>query len=117
MNDPDTSLLRWHVESARDAAIVHLAGEIDLETRSALAIAISQALTTPASLIVIDLTNITFIGSMGLQLLIEAHHDAARTDRQLRVAHGGGAARRALEITGVHQLLAIYETLEHARTA
>ena len=117
MNDPDTPLLRWHVEPARDAVIVHLAGEIDLGTRSALAAAISHATTTPAALIVVDLTNISFIGSTGLQLLIDAHLDAARSDRQLRVAHGGGAARRAFEVAGVHQLLAIYETLEHARTA
>jgi anti-anti-sigma factor len=117
VSDSDTPFLRWHVEPARDAVIVHLTGEIDLGTRSALADAISHATTTPAALIVIDLTNITFIGSTGLQLLIEAHQDAARADRQLRIAHGGGAARRAFEVAGIQQLLAIYETLEHARTA
>ena len=117
MSEPDPPLLRWHVEPARDAAIVHLAGEIDLWTGPVFANAIATAQRAPASLIVIDLTNVTFIGSMGLQLLITAHDDALRADRQLRVAHGGGVARRVFEVAGVHQLLAIYETLERARTA
>ncbi|MEV4319677.1 STAS domain-containing protein [Actinocrispum sp. NPDC049592] len=114
MTEADMPLLRWHVEPARDATIVHLTGEIDLGTRPAFAAAIDKARSAPTDLIVIDLTNVSFIGSVGIQVLIEAHR---QVDRQVRIAHGGGIARRAFEISGVHEVLSVYETLEQARTA
>ncbi len=110
-------LLRWHVEPARDAAIVHLAGEIDLGTRPVFEEALAKAVAAPSAMIVIDLTNVTFIGSVGLQVVIQAHQEAGAAARQLRIAHGGGVARRAFEVSGVHTFLSVYETLEQARTA
>jgi anti-sigma B factor antagonist len=110
-------LLRWHVEPARDASIVHLTGEIDLGTRPVFETALAKAVASPAAMIVIDLTNVTFIGPVGIQVVLEAHHQAGQSDRQLRVAHGGGIARRAFEVSGLRELLSVYETLEQARTA
>jgi len=108
------SHLQWHVESAHDATIVRVVGEVDLSTRADFADAMAEAMTTTAPLIVIDLTEVTFIGSTGLQLLIEAHDNARQTRRQLRVAHGDGIASRAFKVAGIDQLLATYQTPEDA---
>jgi anti-sigma B factor antagonist len=57
---------------------------------------------------------VTFLGSAALHVLLEANRDAEKQKRELRVVHGGSFAARVLEVAGLDQVLAVFETVELA---
>jgi anti-sigma B factor antagonist len=107
-------LLRYRVANESDATIVQVAGEIDLATSEEFAEAVAQALAGATSLVVVDLSEVTFMGSVGLSVLLSASQDAQRAGRGLRIADGAAVAHRTIEISGLDQVLAVFETVDDA---
>jgi anti-anti-sigma factor len=108
--------LRCVVEPGHPATVVRIAGEIDMYTESALSDAVSQAMGNAAPVIVLDLADVTFMGTAGLHVLVATHHDTQVTGRALRIVDGAGAAHRSIEISGLEQVLALYESVDDARS-
>jgi len=70
------------------------------------------------SVLIADFTGTFFCDSAGLRHLLVAQDRAGAHGRELRVAVlPDGAIRHLLAITGLDQLLPVYESLEQARTA
>jgi anti-sigma B factor antagonist len=63
--------------------------------------------------LVIDLSEVRFLDSTGLSLLINADRRARGEGRRLTVVSGTGAPRRILEISGLHGLIDIVEALDN----
>jgi anti-anti-sigma factor len=108
------ALLRCRIAQDRDAIVVHVAGEIDLATRDDFADEVMGALGGSPPLLVLDMHEVTFMGSAGLSVLIQAHEEAQRARCGLRVVVGTGAVSRAIEISGLEQLLAVHKTVDDA---
>ncbi|MET0135695.1 MAG: STAS domain-containing protein [Kibdelosporangium sp.] len=108
----DTNPLKWHVEQEAGAAVVRLAGEIDLATEEDFAEALEHGLRDQPPVIMIDLTEVTFLGSAGLHVLLQANDAARRQGCALRVAHGGAFAQRVLSVAGLDQVLAVFELVD-----
>lgn len=82
-------------------------GELDLATAPLLESAFDAVLNDDAAeLIVVDLTELSFIDSTGVHLLIRMHRACAELDR-LRVINGSRAVQRILDLTGVRARLPI----------
>jgi anti-sigma B factor antagonist len=114
VSETGAPLLEWRIEPTPDATILHTTGEVDLSTQPDFTDAVRTAAQTPAPAVVINLSRVTFIGSTGMQVLLDLNHEMTRTARQLRVAYGPSHARRAFEIAGIQHVLAVYDTLEEA---
>ncbi|MBB5956859.1 anti-anti-sigma factor [Saccharothrix tamanrassetensis] len=82
----------WH----GDVLLVAVSGEIDLDT----APRVRSALRTTTA-VVLDLREVTFFGSTGIQLLLDAHHDI----RDLAVVASSRTVLRALEVTDLARYL------------
>ncbi|PPK62070.1 STAS domain-containing protein [Actinokineospora auranticolor] len=96
---------------------VRARGEVDLGTVPVLRDALLSALDVDPSpgLLVVDLTGVSFMGSVGLTVLVEAGERATSLERDLIVvATPGGVVRRAIEITGLDQALAIADDVDQA---
>jgi anti-sigma B factor antagonist len=106
-------LLFW-TDQHVDVTVVHIAGEVDMATEPDLSKAVMDALAGGSSLIVADLAAVTFFGVTGLKVLFHAHTIAQSRRRRFRVVLGAGAARRAVQVTGFEQILAVHDTLEDA---
>ena len=117
MSDSDALLLRYRVAPDADATIVQVTGEIDLSTSNTFEDAVSHALSGLTSVVVVDLQYVTFMGSVGLSALVKANAEAARAQRFLRIADGTAAAHRAIEISGLDQVLSVYPTVDDAIAA
>jgi anti-sigma B factor antagonist len=104
------------VEEHGEAIVVRLAGELDLynagEARTALADASVQA---PERLVV-DLSEVTFIDSTGLGILVEAR-TKLKNRRALILAAPQLETRRALEVSGLDRYLPVYGTVDEALAA
>lgn len=103
-----------------EAVVISAVGEVDMATVPQL----EQALTPgrggpdPGTRLILDLTQVSFLGSAGLATVITA---ATKIDQQggslhLVVGHQH-AVLRALEITGLDKLLPLHETLDDALTS
>jgi anti-anti-sigma factor len=80
-------------------AVVRLAGEIDMQTRDTLVTALGS-LASPSS-VIIDMSEVTFMDSAGLHVLIDTHRRAPVTIRSPQPF-----VRRLLELSG---LLDVFE--------
>jgi anti-sigma B factor antagonist len=82
-------------------------GELDLATAPLLESAFDAVFgDEDAEIIVVDLTELSFMDSTGIHLLIRMHRACADADR-LRVINGSRAVERVLDLTGVRARLPI----------
>jgi anti-sigma B factor antagonist len=95
--------------------VVEISGEIDMATRDVMADPLFAQLDIAPPALVLDLTKVEFMGSAGLAVLIEAYKLTRQGDTSLGiVVPGSSHVRRALEISGLLELLPIYRTTAEA---
>ena len=99
-------LLSVAVERLDDAvSVIHVAGEVDMVTGSLLQSQLRQVLATQPQRLIIDLSQVSFMGSAALSVLLSIRHAAAQQSITLQLR---GTQRRAvavpLQITGVDRL-------------
>lgn len=99
------------------ALVVTVAGEIDQATVDRLSAAVTAAFDQlrEGEILVIDLTAVTFLGSPGLQALVDVTEAAKHRREPLRiVVDHNRPVIRPLQITGLGNVLALYDTVEQA---
>jgi anti-sigma B factor antagonist len=93
------------------AAVVSAPAQIDAcNAGEVLACLLSVIREGPATLIV-DMTATAFCDSAGLNSLVQAFRRAGAGGIEMRLAAGGPAVRRILEISGVDQLIGSYPSV------
>ena len=91
--------------------VVTVGGEIDALTAPELDVLLTAQLAA-ASLVVVDLERVRFLGSAGLSVLFAAAELATRENRYLwLVVPRRGMANRALEATGLGKRFNVAETV------
>jgi anti-sigma B factor antagonist len=99
-------VVRFDVVGYGDRArVLHVVGEIDTLTAPLLRAQLDGQIPQ-VPLLVLDLTEVTFLGSAGLAVLVAAKDDAETHDHRLRIVPGSRIVVRALEATG---LLGIFD--------
>lgn len=98
------------------AVVVTVAGELDMLTTPRLRVAVSEALDEAmGEPVIVDLTKVTFLGSPGLAALVEAVRRANQRGGPLRiVVDNARPVIRPIELTGLDDVLALYETVNEA---
>lgn len=104
------------VEQRDGAVIVKLAGELDLYNAHAVRDGLFAAAAESPERLVVDLTDVTFIDSTGLGVLIEARTRLPNR-RGFLLAAPGLETRRALEISGLDRHFAVHDSLDAALAA
>lgn len=81
-----------------DAVVVAVAGAVDMASAPQLGNVLAAVLAGSPVVLVIDLSAVDFLGSMGLNVLLRARRDIGSGG--LRVV-ATGAARRSIEVAGL----------------
>lgn len=92
--------------------IVAPAGEDDHQTGPALRDALKPR--SPQLHIVIDMHDVTFMDSSGVNILLVAHHELHDADGWLRLAALNDPAQRIVQIVGLDTLIPCHPTLTNA---
>src|SRR3954447_3493900 len=92
-----------------DCATVALRGELDLSGVDRAHEAIEQAESAAAPLLVLDLSELDFIDSTGLEVILRAARRAHDNGRRLVVARPLTYVRRLLEMTAIDQSVDVVE--------
>jgi anti-anti-sigma factor len=93
--------------------VVTLPSEIDVRNDGQVQATLTRALDDGTAVLVADATGTTYCGCSGVYALVRAHHQAAATGAQLRVA-ASPAMLRMLELTGANDVLDSYPTVDTA---
>jgi len=107
-------LVRVTPERVGGAVVLDVAGEVDLLSASVLSEGITAALADPPELLVIDLTGVSFLASIGITALLEARRGAGTATRVRVVAPERSVVARTLQLTGLREALAVTATRDEA---
>ena len=97
-------------------AVLKVGGDIDLATVPALEAAIDEALIPRPTGLVIDLSEVGFLASAGLQALV-ATHTTVSPSAHFAVVANSASTSRPIQLTGLDQIFELYPTLAEALTA
>jgi anti-anti-sigma factor len=105
--EPGTADLQIHATDVGDECTLALVGEIDLSNskRAAHHLALIFTREPAPSALLLDLSGLTFIDSVGLAVLLSARRDAAAAGCRVSVNSMSPAIARLFETTGVSGLL------------
>jgi anti-sigma B factor antagonist len=108
--------LRVTVETRWPAVILAVAGEVDMVTATQLEQAINTVLESCPQTLVVDLSKVEFFSSAGMNVLLRTREAVGGTTR-FRVVATGHATLRPLQIAGLTQYIAVFESLDAALIA
>jgi len=95
------------------ARVVTVRGELDLAAAERLWEQL-EPLLIPGALVVFEGTQMTFLDSSGLRVLLQAHKRAESEGATFRVVAPQAAARRVLQLAGADKHLQLRENLDAA---
>jgi anti-anti-sigma factor len=104
------------VEQRGDAVVVRLADELDLYNAHLVRDALLEAAGRNPERLIVDLSEVVFVDSTVLGVLIEARSRLANKGGFLLVAPGL-ETRRALAISGLDRHFGVHESLDEALAA
>lgn len=112
----DTDAIATALAYQNGIAVLKVGGDIDLATVPALEAAIEEALIPRPTGLVIDLSDVGFLASAGLQALVATHNNVSQSAHFAVVANSASTSR-PIQLTGLDQIFALYSTLEEALAA
>jgi anti-sigma B factor antagonist len=104
------------VEQRGDTVIVCLAGELDLYNADDARAAIGEAAGQKPERVIVDLSQVTFVDSTGLGVLVEGR-TKLENRKALLLAAPQVETRRALEVSGLDRYFPAYDTVDDALAA
>jgi anti-sigma B factor antagonist len=94
--------------------VVELCGEIDLANHAEVAADIQACLDHDPPSLVVDMSRVDFIDSLGLSVLIQVYEKARRSAIDLRIVANTSQVTKPLRITGLDQYLPLSRSLVDA---
>lgn len=98
---------------ADGATVVACTGDVDILTAPGLQRRVDEALAQRPAALIIDLTEVTFFASNGMQILVETQLALGSAGRFVVVADGP-VTRRPMEIVGLGEVLDFAPTVTAA---
>jgi anti-sigma B factor antagonist len=100
-------------------AVIEVAGDVDLGTAPQLRQAIADAVEAGRTRLVLDLSNVTFLDSVGLGVTVGGLRRTRTHDGflWLVVAPANGAVRRLLQHSYLDRVFPIHDSVEDAQAA
>jgi anti-sigma B factor antagonist len=93
-----------------------LSGEIDFTSSGAVQSSLLSMILPGGGTVVADLSQVTFLDSSGLGVLVQAHRTALERDNRLVVV-ASSPVRKLLRLTGLDTVLETYDELPAAEAA
>ncbi|HEX7309026.1 STAS domain-containing protein [Lentzea sp.] len=100
-------------QPAPGVTVLAVSGEVDMVSAPTLRDALVNGLGDGGTFI-IDMTGVTFLGSAGLAVLVEAARLAQKAGTALKVVATARAVTRPLEATGLGEVLSVSDSVDSA---
>ena len=101
-----------------DVRRIFLSGRLDTAGSEEIASQLAEVAASAKRRVLVDLSNVTFLSSMGIRALIGSAKDQqAKGGRVVLNVSGNDVVSRTLEATGVDQLIAVFDDIDNAERA
>ncbi len=113
MLTPDDFPFRTNTESVGAAVVVRVAGELDRMTADELSGCLSEAVESadPPAAVVVDLTEVSFLGACGISLLLDHQDRCLRRGSAWVVVADNAAVLRPLQVLELTDVLGVRSLL------
>jgi len=105
MGELPQPMLRVDHERSADAHVIRLVGEMDLGNVDEARAALMSAIDGDDVDVIVDMSELEFIDSMGISMLLEAQAVSRRDSNRLRFRGSGDEVAKILQLTGVDEQL------------
>jgi anti-sigma B factor antagonist len=107
---------RFAVRESRIGGIVVLSicDEVDMFSAPQFSQAIRDALGNAPAGVIVDLTEVKFLASVGMSALLVAQEEADALSARFGIVAEGAATSRPIRLLGLDDILALYPTLDEA---
>lgn len=93
--------------------VVAVTGEVDALTAPHLTATIGKAIAGSPAGVIVDLSEVDFLASAGLSVLVATHQEVTANAR-FGVVADGPVTRRPITLVGLDSVLTLYRTVEEA---
>ena len=103
---------------ASDVRRIVISGRLDMPGTDSVASQLAQLAAAPKKGVVVDLSHVRFLASIGIRALISSAKDVQkRGGKMALVVNKASTVMMSLDATGVDDLIPVYTTLEDAEKA
>ena len=97
---------------------ITISGRLDMPGTDAVASKLGELVTAPRKGVVVDLSTLQFLASIGIRALISSAKTVQqRGGKMVLVVEGGSSVRMSLEATGVDELIPVFRNTADAEKA
>jgi anti-sigma B factor antagonist len=107
---------RVSFETTPAAMVLALSGELDVAVAAQLRTRLDELEVGRGDTLVIDMSDLDFIDSSGLRVLVVTHQRAHRDGFRMVLVQGSDAVRRILQLTRLDEQLEIVASRDAVRT-
>ena len=97
--------------SWRETVVLAVGGDVDLYVAGELKDRLAEATDAGAKMLVLDFSNVTFVDSMGLGVLVGGMKQLRAAGGELHLVVSAPEVQRVLEITHMDRVIPLHETL------
>jgi anti-sigma B factor antagonist len=103
--------------TADGCTVVAVAGDVDISTSPELRSALAETTRAGARAVVVDLTDVPFLDSTALGVLVGAYTTLRNSGGRLALVNDHEGVLKVLRITALHDVLGVHPTLDKAIAA
>jgi anti-anti-sigma factor len=92
-------------------AVITVTGELDLASSPTLQTELDRVESRVGDPVIIDLSNLEFMDSTGLSVVVRAHQRAQRDGRRFALVKGSAQVQQLFALTGIAQRITLADTL------
>ena len=104
------------IQTTSDVPVVRISGELDIDQAVRVREQLDKVIDAGTVRFVIDLSDVSYIDSTGLGMLVAVHKRLVTEQRFYVLTVPRASQRKVFEITGLSTVLIIVESLEDALT-
>jgi anti-sigma B factor antagonist len=94
--------------------VVVVTGEVDSSNAQKLLLKLDQLVEQDRTWIIVDMSGVTFCGTLGVSALVRTRSKAQSAGGWLRLAGCSDHFRRVLQVSGRHRMFPRYDTVSEA---
>lgn len=111
---PRSTWPAWRQRGADGVSVVRLLGEFDEQSGVTLAERVKQTLAERPHAVVLDLSEVDFIGSAALSALVDARREADEAGITIALVATRRVTLLPLELTGLARVFSVFPTVREA---
>jgi anti-sigma B factor antagonist len=114
MRDKSSAEASIELEMKDEVAILHMAGQMRELGADALREELDKLIEDGSYKLVFDLSDVTFISSVGLGQLMRAYRNATSHEGYVRIVNPQPLVEEVFRFTKLHTLIGIFDTIDEA---